>query len=172
MPVRAVRRGDDVLVLQRGADADGDGLLADRDVQEPGQLAGAEALLDLLLEAPDQEHLAEELAQDLVGDALSPRLGFLLDGRHRAAIMLIRRCELPISGRFSRRMLGSDWTEAQLSFAPEGSTTAAAAILAPLGPGRVEGELRFHVTRAGSAPQRLETSSNAWISGACGARFR
>jgi hypothetical protein len=51
--------------------------------------------------------------------------------------------------------LGSDWTEARLSFAPEGSTTAAAAILAPLGPGRVEGELRFHVTRAGSAPQRL-----------------
>jgi hypothetical protein len=51
--------------------------------------------------------------------------------------------------------LGSDWAEARLSFAPEGSTTAAAAILAPLSPGRVEGELRFHVTRAGSAPQRL-----------------
>jgi hypothetical protein len=51
--------------------------------------------------------------------------------------------------------LGSNWTEARLSFAPEGSTTAAAAILAPLSPGRVEGELRFHVTRAGSAPQRL-----------------
>jgi hypothetical protein len=51
--------------------------------------------------------------------------------------------------------LGSDWAEARLSFAPEGSTTAAAAILAPLSPGRVEGELRFNVTRAGSAPQRL-----------------
>jgi hypothetical protein len=51
--------------------------------------------------------------------------------------------------------LGSDWAEVRLSFAPEGSTTAAAAILAPLSPGRVEGELRFHVTRAGSAPQRL-----------------
>ncbi|MEP7224754.1 MAG: hypothetical protein ABI783_07345, partial [Actinomycetota bacterium] len=51
--------------------------------------------------------------------------------------------------------LGSDWVEARLSFAPEGSTTAAAAILAPLSPGRVEGELRFHVTRAGSAQQRL-----------------
>ena len=51
--------------------------------------------------------------------------------------------------------LGSDWAEAQLSFAPEGSTAAAAAILAPLSPGRVEGELRFHVTRAGSAQQRL-----------------
>ncbi|MGH3135010.1 MAG: hypothetical protein ACRDPV_00775 [Gaiellaceae bacterium] len=51
--------------------------------------------------------------------------------------------------------LGSDWAEARLAFAPEGSTADAAAILAPLGPGRVEGELRFHVTRAGSDPERL-----------------
>jgi hypothetical protein len=51
--------------------------------------------------------------------------------------------------------LGSDWTEVRLSFAPEGSTTDAAAILAPLGPGRVEGELRFHVARTGSGPERL-----------------
>ncbi|MDH4339136.1 MAG: hypothetical protein OEW52_07580 [Thermoleophilia bacterium] len=51
--------------------------------------------------------------------------------------------------------LGSNWTEARLSFAPEGSTTDAAVILAPLGPGRVEGELRFHVTRTGSGPERL-----------------
>ena len=53
------------------------------------------------------------------------------------------------------RDLGSEWTEARLSFAPEGSTVDAAAILAPLGPGRVEGELRFHVTRTGSGPERL-----------------
>jgi len=51
--------------------------------------------------------------------------------------------------------LGSEWSEARLSFAPEGSTADAAVILAPLGPGRVEGELRFHVTRAGSGPERL-----------------
>ncbi len=51
--------------------------------------------------------------------------------------------------------LGSNWTEARLAFAPEGSTSDAAVILAPLGPGRVEGELRFHVTRAGSSPERL-----------------
>jgi hypothetical protein len=51
--------------------------------------------------------------------------------------------------------LGSDWGEARLAFAPEGSTVDAAAILAPLGPGRFEGELRFHVTRAGSDPERL-----------------
>ena len=46
-----------------------DGLLADRDVQEAGQLAGPEALLDLLLEAPDQEHLAEEIAELVLGQA-------------------------------------------------------------------------------------------------------
>jgi len=51
--------------------------------------------------------------------------------------------------------LGSEWTEARLSFAPEGPTAAAAAILAPLGPGRVEGELRLHVTRTGSGPEQL-----------------
>ena len=53
------------------------------------------------------------------------------------------------------RDLGSNWAEARLSFAPEGSTADAAAILAPLGPGRVEGELRFHVARTGSGPERL-----------------
>jgi len=53
------------------------------------------------------------------------------------------------------RNLGSEWAEARLAFAPEGSTADAAAILAPLGPGRVEGELRLHVTRAGSDPERL-----------------
>ena len=64
--VRAVRRGDHVVGLERGADAGGDRLLADRDVQEAGQLAGAEALLHLLLEAADEQHLAEQLAQTLV----------------------------------------------------------------------------------------------------------
>jgi hypothetical protein len=67
VPVRAVRRGKDVAVLHRLADADRDPLLADRDVQEAGQLARAEALLDLLLEPPDQEHLAQEVAQPLLG---------------------------------------------------------------------------------------------------------
>ena len=66
VPVGAVGRGEDVAVLHRLADADRDRLLADRDVQEAGQLAGAEALLDLLLEAADQQHLAEEVAQLLV----------------------------------------------------------------------------------------------------------
>jgi hypothetical protein len=51
--------------------------------------------------------------------------------------------------------LGADWAEARLAFTPEGSTADAAAILAPLGPGRVGAELRFHVTRANSGPERL-----------------
>jgi hypothetical protein len=41
-------------------------------VEEAGQLAGPEALLDLLLEAADQEHLAEELAQLLRGQPAAP----------------------------------------------------------------------------------------------------
>ena len=77
VPVRAMGRGEDVPVVHRLADADRDRLLADRDVQEAGQLAGAELLLDLLLEAPDQQHLAQELAQPLLGQA-----SFRLDLRH------------------------------------------------------------------------------------------
>ena len=89
MAVRAVRRRDDVVALERGADPDRRRLLADRDVQEPGQLARAEPLLDLLLEAADQQHLAEEAAKHLFRHATAAGTGLLLYGRHRAAIMLI-----------------------------------------------------------------------------------
>jgi hypothetical protein len=51
--------------------------------------------------------------------------------------------------------LEPDWDDAHLSFTPEGSTADAAAILAPLAPGRVGRELRFHVTREGSSRERL-----------------
>ena len=87
VPVRAVRRGEDVAVLHRLADADRDRLLADRDVQEAGQLARTEALLDLLLEVPDQEHLAEEVAQPFLARASPacsrplPRAGVYAPGR-------------------------------------------------------------------------------------------
>ena len=70
--VRAVRRREHVAVLHRAADADRDRLLADRDVQEAGQLAGAEPLLHLLLETADQQHLAEELVQLLLGQLAAP----------------------------------------------------------------------------------------------------
>ena len=69
VPVRAMRGGDHVALLERAADAHGAGLLPDRDVEEPGQLSRAETLLDLLLEAPDEQHLAEELAQEILRDS-------------------------------------------------------------------------------------------------------
>ena len=85
--VGAVRRGDHVAVLERAADPDGDRLLADRHVEESGQLAGTEALLDLLLEAPDQEHLAEELAQRLLGQGAP----FLDLGHFRVSVPITSR---------------------------------------------------------------------------------
>src|SRR4029077_16018461 len=66
--VGAVRRSKDVAVLHRLADTDRDRLLADRDVEEARQLAGAEPLLDLLLDVPDEEHLSEEVAQAFLGE--------------------------------------------------------------------------------------------------------
>ena len=75
--MRAVRLGDDVAFFERAADADRDRFLSDRDVEEPRELAGTEPLLDLLLEAPDQEHLPEELAQLRLRQR-----PFLLDLRH------------------------------------------------------------------------------------------
>ncbi len=77
--VRAMRRGEDVALLHRFAHTDRDGLLADRDVQEAGEVAGAEPLLDPLLETADQQHAAQEFAQRLLGDRR-----FLLDLRHSA----------------------------------------------------------------------------------------
>src|SRR5262249_52323259 len=63
VPVSAMGGGDDVAVLERAANADRTGLLADRDVKESGQLSCAEALLDLLLETADQEHLPQHVLQ-------------------------------------------------------------------------------------------------------------
>jgi len=67
VPVRAVRRGDDVVLLERLAHTHRDGLLADRNVEESGQLTGSEALLHLLLETADEQHLPEELLQASTG---------------------------------------------------------------------------------------------------------
>ena len=95
MAVGAVGRGDDVFAREGRAHARGDGLLPDRDVQETGELTGAEPLLDLLLEAPDEQHLPEEAAQPLLRYAPSPGAGLLFDRRHEPAIMLIRLRSLP-----------------------------------------------------------------------------
>ncbi|MEX2612839.1 MAG: hypothetical protein WD380_04615 [Gaiellaceae bacterium] len=53
--------------------------------------------------------------------------------------------------------LGAVWDEARLSFVVEdaGSIGGAAAILAPLGPGRAGDELRFQVARRGGGPERV-----------------
>ncbi len=52
------------------------------------------------------------------------------------------------------RELG-EWDEARLAFTPEGPVADAAAVLAPLQPGRVGSELRIHVSRSGGGPERL-----------------
>ena len=105
--VRAVRGREDVAVLHRLADADRDRLLADRDMQEAGQLAGAEALLDLLLDVPDQEHLAEELAQAFLREP-GP---LALDLRHEPEFML-RAMTLARQWIEIKQELPADWTHA------------------------------------------------------------
>ena len=51
--------------------------------------------------------------------------------------------------------LDPDWDLVSLSFVPE-DVSRAAAVLAPLGPGRYGRELRFQVSRHGAGPDRLE----------------
>jgi hypothetical protein len=51
--------------------------------------------------------------------------------------------------------LDPDWDVVSLSFVPE-DVSRAAAVLAPLGPGRYGRELRFQVSRHGAGPDRLE----------------
>ena len=84
--VRAVGRRDHVALLERAARAHRDRLLADGDVEEAGQLAGAEALLDLLLESPDEEHLPKEVLQALGRHCLP----LFLEGCHGADKLAVR----------------------------------------------------------------------------------
>ena len=86
-------RGDHVAVLECAANADGDRLLPDCDVQEARQVAGAEALFDLLLEAPDEQHFAENVLQIVL--AQRPLLFF--DLRHGGSVRFAR-CASPSSG--------------------------------------------------------------------------
>jgi hypothetical protein len=55
--------------------------------------------------------------------------------------------------------LDPDWDAVTLSFVPE-DMSRAAAVLAPLGPGRSGRELRFQVSRHGAGPDRLENLLN------------
>ncbi len=52
------------------------------------------------------------------------------------------------------RDLPADWSEAQVTFAPEGPVADAAAVLGPLQPGRVRNELRLHIERAEGGVER------------------
>ena len=99
--------------LEPGHHADGNGLLADRDVQEARQLAGAEALLDLLLETADQQHLAEELAQPLVGQSCS-RSRLPLDLGHGAVHLSCDPMRLVAQWRRIEAELPTGWSEARL----------------------------------------------------------
>ena len=137
--------------LERRAYPRRDRLLADRDMEEAGQLARAEALLHLLLEPADHEHLAEELAQALVGETRSlARYPFYLShGRHYAD----RPMKLVDQWSAIEARLPRDWEDVRLTLATEeaGRLPSAAGMLGPLSAGRVDGVLAFQVTRAGGA---------------------
>src|SRR5205085_1245273 len=119
VPVRTVGRGHHVPLVERAADADRDRLLPDRDVQEARQLTGAEPLLDLLLEAADEEHLAEAVPQILLGagrGGLGPsanlvgRLLARLDGeRVDGRLELLGADELPEAAPIIRPSLAGAW---------------------------------------------------------------
>ena len=145
--VRTVRRRDHVALLERAADADGDRLLADRDVQEAGKIARAEQLLDLLLEAPDQEHLAVEVAQDLLRQGVS-----LLHFRHRAECTL-RPVALVEKWWEIEHSLPPGWKEARLSLRMHGENYArrAAALLGPANPVRSGLRVTLYAAQHGAA---------------------
>src|SRR5581483_287521 len=146
--VRAVGGRDHVVRLERGADAGRDVLLADGDVQEAGQLARAAALLHLLLEAADDEHLPEERAQALVGQAGVDAFD-LGQGGHYAD----RPMRLADQWRAIEARLPDGWEDVRLTLTPEDPRELgrAAAVLGPVNAGRVDGALVFHVRRGGGA---------------------
>ena len=148
VPVRAVGRRDHVAVLERAAHADGARLLADRDVEEAGQLARAEALLHLLLEAADEQHLAQDVGQ-LVLRAASPSS---LRPLPRRAVYGCSRWHSSTSGTRSSSGLDPRWSDAHvvLTLADAALAGRAAALLAPAGPGNTDAALRFYVARNGA----------------------
>jgi hypothetical protein len=145
MTVGPVRGGDHVSLLERAADTDSDGLLPDRDVEEAWQLAGPEALLDLLLEASNEQHLAEELPQKLGrDDPFSLHLGHVRQSR-------LGRVRIAEQFRELESRLPADWADVRLVLNVEdaGRAERAASLLTPFAPGRVGGQVRFSVSRRG-----------------------
>ena len=145
--VRAVRRGDHVAVRERAADADGAGLLADRDVQESGQLAGAETLLDLLLEAPNEEHLPQDVLQLVLAQR-----GLLFLHLCHGGECTVRAMRLAEQWNAIEQRLDPRWRDARLELAIEDETqrSRVLALLAPAGPGGSGNKIRFDATRSGA----------------------
>src|SRR5439155_3566875 len=147
--VRPVRGGEDVAVGHRLTDPDRHRLLPDRDVQEAGQVTRPEAVLDLLLEVPVQQHLAQELAQPL----LRERPALALDLHHEGEFMLRT---VTLVAQWERMLAGlpGDWDDVRvvLRVADEGTASRAAALLGPLMPGRSGREVRFYAARRGAGP--------------------
>src|SRR5579863_10465029 len=65
MAVAAMGRGDDVAVGELRTDADRGGFLSRVEVDETGNLAGGEFVVDAILEAPDRRHAAIALEEKL-----------------------------------------------------------------------------------------------------------
>jgi len=91
-------------------------------MQEPGELSRAEALLDLLLETPDEQHLSEELAQEILGDGT-----FLLDLGHLGFEFMLRLVSVVEQWREILGGLPEDWADARLRLTIEDSQKAARA---------------------------------------------
>src|SRR5579859_924001 len=69
VPMSAMRAGDVVVVVERGAHAHGHRLLADVEVGQPRHLAAAIQVVDLLFEMTDPEHAAIQLEGEVgIGD--------------------------------------------------------------------------------------------------------
>ena len=114
--------------------------------RKPGQLAGAETLLDLLLEAPDQEHLAEQLAQPL----LRERHWFSFPPWPPGGSLCCGPMALVDQLRQILSELPPDWPSAELALTrrrPRERRARAAALLGPLAPGRSGATIRFGAAR-------------------------
>jgi hypothetical protein len=118
-------------------------------VQETRELARAEALLGLLLEAPDEQHLAEELAQEIFGNC-----ALLFDLGHLPFESMLRPMSLVGEWRNLVQELPEEWADARLrlTIEDEGDCDRAATVLAPLNPGRRGKQIRFYTARRGAGP--------------------
>ena len=145
VPMGAVGRRDHIAVLERAAHADGARLLADRDMEEAGKLARAEALLHLLLETADEQHLAQD-----VGKVSLRERRLCLDLCHGAQFM-VQPMALVDQWDTIQRGLDPRWNDAHvvLTLADAALAGRAAALLAPAGPVKTDAALRFYVARNG-----------------------